>query len=105
MATYHEIHNSFVNGSDLRNRAVVAAAKYALYIYNEDPGTPNHEARRAWAEGALTGDGARQEVDAIKWALAADPAVLLYGDALVDADLQAVVETHLNSMRVPKAEG
>lgn len=103
MATYLEIYNAFVAGGALRSRAVVAAAKFALYIKGEAANTPNHANRIAWAEAALVGDTAETEVDAIKWALASDPNVLLYGDALIDQDLSSAVETQISTFRITPA--
>lgn len=97
MATYVDVYNTWVNAGVLLNRCIVAAAKYALTRANDaDPAVAE------WARTVLDKDGARAEVEAIRWPLALDTKILSNEDKVSDADVQATVEKLLIVYRVPK---
>jgi len=65
MATYAELYDLFSN-SALRNRVAVAVGVAADTIRLEDPQTPNHTQRLAWAKRAFSSpnDVAREVLQA-----------------------------------------
>lgn len=91
MATYIEIFNLRFESTNLRTRAVVAVAKAAQDILNEDPSTTNHTARIAWARQALQ-DTART-ADAMLWGLVGNATIQANGEASPDGDIQFVINS------------
>jgi hypothetical protein len=101
---YIDTYNAVIMGGQIRARACVAVAKYAQYIVAEPGNTANHANRLAWAKAALeTEGGVEGEVSALKWAIAADPWVQTYLDDFSDPDLQTLVETLVNQLRIAPA--
>lgn len=80
----------------MRMRVAAALANAAEDIENEDPGTPNHETRLAWAETVLAG-GAPDEADKIMWRVGLNPTIAAAGEeGATDGDIQFVVNSLLD---------
>lgn len=74
----------------IRMRTGAALVKAASDIENEDPATPDHEARVTWAQSVLAG-AALTEADKIMWRVALNPVLSVAGEDCADSDLQWVV--------------
>ena len=80
----------------MKMRVAAAIANAAEDIENENPGTPNHEARLAWAVEILGGD-AMIEADKIMWRVALNPTIAAAGEEnATDNDIQFVVNSLLD---------
>lgn len=74
-------------------RVVAAVVTAAFAVLYEDPGTPNHAARTAWADAVLATD-ATTPAQQMLWGLVVNPTIataLLAGEQPPDNDIQFVV--------------
>jgi len=80
----------------MKMRVAAALANAAEDIENEDPGTPNHAARLAWASAVLQ-DDLLQEADKIMWRVGLNPTIAAAGEEnATDNDIQFVVNSLLD---------
>ncbi len=96
MANYLQLH-AVKSNPDFVARVSIGIAKYALYIMDEAPNTPNHKPRFAWALNAVANPNSVAAgllpaivLDAAVQAKAAAP------DTITDAELQGAVEAAVN---------
>ena len=86
----------------LRNRIQVVCVEQAKTIFLEDPGTPNHAQRLAWAKDAATFDGgaiaAKQMQSALVEIKMIDPKVT--PAEITDADVRSGVATLVDKFAV-----
>jgi len=77
----------------LSQRAEVSIVKSANYIKIEDPATPDHASRLAWAHWTLKSSSVA--VVAFMWAMAVDPTVLAGGQDITDEQIDAITAAEL----------
>ena len=104
MATLLEQANVALSAGVMRPRVAAAIANAAEDIENEDPATPNHEARLAWAESMLAGGvwnadpATADETDKIMWRVGLNPTIAAAGENATDNDIQFVVNSLLDML-------
>lgn len=91
------IWNIWRSQGDLYRRTVVLIAKYAVALATNPNATA---AQKSWAISTLSGDGAEREADVIRWMVACNGTVMQNGDAISDSDLDWVVQTAVNTLRL-----
>jgi len=74
---------------------MVAVAKAAYDILNEDAGTANHANRVIWANQTLA--DAKSKAEQMMWGLVTNATIAAAGDAATDNDIQFVVNSYINS--------
>ena len=89
MATLLEAYNLKIQNATLRNRITAACAKVAIDIVGENPATPDHAERLAWARVALA--DAEAMAAKIGWAVIADATILANPDGATDGQVIAAV--------------
>jgi len=100
MATYAELYN-LKNNSDLNNKLHVAVVAAAKYVFEEDPGTPNHANRLTWAQQAIIAPQAYAQP--MTWAVlvansGATPANIVSAtDAQIQSNVNAVIDLFAGS--------
>lgn len=92
---YLDTYNLRYTSANLKNRTVVAVAKAAYDILNEDAGTANHANRVIWANQALA--DAQGKAEQMMWGLVTNATIAAAGDAATDNDVQFVVNSYINS--------
>jgi hypothetical protein len=76
----------------LRTRLAQAMQDAAYAISNEDPATPDHVNRLAWASGVLANSSAAYgEARRVQWRLALNPTIAAAGEAATDGELEYVL--------------
>lgn len=96
MATYQDLFVLRTEGS-LIGRAVIAVERAAAQVINEDPLTPNHATRIAWAIKVI-GPNAMSQMYAtivLRWAVAENQTLQDQGTAIDDASVQFIVNSYL----------
>lgn len=96
MASYIELYQ-LRDDATFQRRVEFARFYLANYIRNEDPQTPNHESRYAWALNCLNGQ-LSMPVAQVALLACLDPAVRQDGAAVTDAALQTAVEYLIDVM-------
>lgn len=96
MATYQELDTLSQPSEIIQAKLRSGIGTAALAIINEDPGTPNHENRYAWAISVSESFGDRQ-INAMRlmWLFAQDSNYQNDGDDISDADVQSFVNANL----------
>lgn len=89
VAAYADLMTLALDPAFLR-RLQIALAEYAMYILNEDPATPDHKARYAWAKNAIVSTAFIAGTLAPAIVVDQDVSQKLMG--ISDAALQLVVE-------------
>lgn len=97
MATYSEIYD-LRNSHPLKHRTVVAVAKAAQDVLNEDPETANHAARAVWAHAALL--NAEAKAKEMLWGVCGNATIQSSGINSTDGDIQYVVNGLINTFAV-----
>jgi hypothetical protein len=77
----------------LSQRAEVSIIKSAQYIKIEDPGTPDHANRLAWAQWALRNSSVA--IVSFMWGMAVDPNVLAKGQDITDPEIDSITSAEL----------
>jgi hypothetical protein len=88
MATYAQIA-ALRRNTTLKDKVSVAVAVAAQDVRNEAENTPNHRARRRWADMASVNPEAIAEQ--MMWAVLGNPTIQTNGEESPDSDVQFVV--------------
>ena len=91
MATYLELFQ-LASNSEFQIRLRYALLRAAYDISNEDPNTPDHDKRLAWANDELGGQS-RVPIDRLAVGVLLNPAIAAAGALATDADLQFQVNS------------
>ena len=89
---------NLANNADFRARIVVALAKAAYDITNEDSGTTSHTARLTWAKATLKDP--EPVVTQMVWLAMQNATILSSGLSSTDNDIQFVVNSNINNLAV-----
>lgn len=92
---YLDTYNLRYQTVTLKNRAMVAVAKAAYDILNEDPGYANHANRIIWARQALA--NAAGKAEEMLWGIVTNPTIAAAGESATDNDIQFVVNSYIDS--------
>ena len=93
MSTYADSYALRYGQSWLSQRGEVSVIKSANYIRIEDPGTPDHVNRLAWANWAIKSSSVA--IVSFMWAYALDPNVLTKGQEITDAEIDGITSAAL----------
>jgi hypothetical protein len=86
----------------MKSRVTAAVAQLSADITNEDPGTPNHEARESWAEMALA--NSQGIAENAMWTVVMNPTINSAGEAATDNDILFATSVWINdNLPVPPA--
>jgi hypothetical protein len=77
----------------LSQRVEVSIVRSANYIKIEDPATPDHTNRLAWANWTLRNSSVA--VVGFMWSMALDPEVLSQGQDITDAQIDSITAAEL----------
>lgn len=89
-----DTYNLRYTSETMKSRVTAAVAQDAADILNEDPGTPNHENRKQWAEMAMANSPTFAEN--AMWTVVMNPTINAAGDAASDQDILFVVSSWIN---------
>lgn len=97
MATYEQLDQLSQPSPAILAKVRSGIGTAALAIIYEDPGTPNHENRLAWAKDVSERFGARSgDAERLMWFLAQNATYQAQGDAMPDTDIQVFVNGYLS---------
>lgn len=94
MATYQELF-SIIDNRDLLNKLRVAVLVSADKIRSENPTTPNHANRLAWAKDFALADPAQEARKAYRALLGANNASAL---SVIEAATDATIQTNVDNI-------
>jgi hypothetical protein len=80
----------------MNGRVTAAVGHNAANILNEDPATPNHDARMDWANMALA--NSQSIAEQAMWDVVLNPAINEAGDAATDNDILFAVSSWINKV-------
>jgi hypothetical protein len=83
----------------MKDRVTAAVVQGAGDIKNEDPSTPNHENRIAWADYAFA--NSQGIAENAMWDVVMNPAINAAGEAATDQDILFVVNSWINATIPP----
>lgn len=96
MATYVELDDLSQPSETIMSKMRSGLGTAAIAIINEDPGTPNHENRYAWAVEVSESFGKRTtDSNRLMWLFAQDANYQADGDNISDANVQSFVNANL----------
>jgi hypothetical protein len=96
MGSLSETNRLRYNDPEMKGRVTAAVGHNAANILNEDPGTPNHEARVTWADSALA--NSQGYAEQAMWDVVLNPAINEAGDAATDNDILFAVSSWINKV-------
>jgi hypothetical protein len=87
----YDIAYALLDDVTMQKRVLYARLRTAAFMLIEDPATPNHAARIAWANKALN-EGLQMTLRQLMLHVITDPNVSAAGAAATDAQLQGAVD-------------
>jgi hypothetical protein len=89
-----DTYNLRYESETMKSRVTAAVAQNAADILNEDPTTPNYDARQGWATTTL--NNTQGIAESAMWTVVMNPTVNSAGEAATDQDILFVVSSWIN---------